>query len=112
MATTATDGPIVTAALSDDRFYAFDCSKAPELAAGTGITISSGTIIGGTGLSFGSVTVLAAVFDGIPIGKGLKVRAYGGVAGTVYGLACLVTLSDGSKFTVPGRMAKVADYDT
>jgi hypothetical protein len=111
MALATETGTALIAAVSDDREYAFDCRLAPELATGSGITISSGEILGGSGLTFGEVSVLAAAFDGIPIGKGLSVRAYGGTAGTTYKLACRVTLSNGRKFVVPGRLSKVADYD-
>lgn len=104
-------GPALVAAASDDRDYAFDCSPSPELATGSGITISSGEILGGAGLTVGAVAVLAAEFDGIPSGKGLSVRVSGGNAGTTYKLACRVTLSNGRTFVVPGRMVKVRDYD-
>ena len=111
MALPTESGVALIAAVSDDRDYAFDCSAAPELAGGTGVTISSGEILGGDGLTFGSVAVLAAAFDGIPAGKGLSVRISGGDAGVTYKLACRVTLSSGRKVVVPGRLAKVADYD-
>lgn len=116
MALATESGPALTAAESDDRDYGFDCSKAPELADATGITISSGEILASAAtlaaLTIGSVSVLAEDFDDIASGKGLKVRVSGGEAGTVYKLACLVTLSDGREFVVPGRLSKVADYDT
>jgi len=112
MALATESGPAVIAAVSDDRDYAFDCSEAPELASGSGVTISSGEILGGSGLSVGTPAVLAADFDGIPAGDGLSVRISGGAAGTVYPLACRVTLSNGRKFVVPGRLSKVADYAT
>lgn len=110
MALVTESGEALQAAASDDREYAFDCSAAPELASGSGITISSGTISGGSGLTFGSVSVLAAEFDGIASGKGLKVRISGGTVGTTHKFACVVTLSNGRVFVVPGRLAKVADY--
>lgn len=111
MALPTESGVALIAAESDDRDYAFDCSLTPELAGGTGVTISSGEILGGSGLTFGSVAVLAAAFDGIPAGKGLSVRISGGEAGEIYAFACRVTLSSGRKVVVPGRLAKVADYD-
>jgi hypothetical protein len=112
MALATESGEALIAAESDDREYGFDCSHAPELATGTGITISSGAILGGSGLSFGTPTVLAADFDDIPSGKGLSVRIYDGDAGTTYKLAMRVTLSNTRTFVVPGRLKKVADYDT
>ena len=111
MALPTESGAALVAAESDDREYGFDCSKAPELVPGTGIAIASGEILGGTGLSFGTVTVLGTAFDDIPAAKGLSVRISGGIAGTIYKLACRVTLDNGRKFVVPGRLAKVRDYD-
>ncbi len=104
-------GPALIAAASDDREYGIDCSAAPELATGTGITISSGAMSGGSDLTFGSPVVLAAAFDDIPSGKGLSVRISGTTTGT-HKFACTVTLSNGRKFVVPGRLVKVADYDS
>lgn len=107
---TESGAPLIAAA-SDDREYGIDCSAAPELATGTGITISSGAMSGGSGLTFGSPAVLAAAFDDIPSGKGLSVRISGTTTGT-HKFACTVTLSNGRKFVVPGRLVKVADYDS
>ncbi len=106
-----TEGAALFAAESDDREYAFDCQHAPELAVGTGITISSGVIVGGSGLTVGSVSVLTAAFDDIPADKGLKVRISGGSAGTTYKLACKATLSNSRVIVVPGRLVKTRDYD-
>jgi hypothetical protein len=105
----ATEGAALIAAESDDREYGFDLSRCPEIVGG--LTIASGVIAGGTGLTIGTVSVLAADFDGIPSGKGLKVRISGGTAGTTYNLACKATLSNGRVVVVPGRLAKVRDYD-
>jgi hypothetical protein len=101
----------LTKTVSDDRDYAFDLSKAPELATGTGITIASGEITGGSGLTFGAVTVLASAFDGIPSGKGLMARIYGGSDDATYDFALIATLSNGRKITIPCRMAVTADHE-
>ncbi|VTR92827.1 unnamed protein product [Gemmata massiliana] len=106
----ATEGVAVVAAEGDDRDYAFDLSKCPEIRAGA--TITGGAIVGGSGLTIGAVSVLAADFDEIPAGQGLTVRISGGTGGTTYKLACRATLSNGRKVTVPGRLVKVRDYDS
>lgn len=92
--------------------YVFDFSKAPELKAGTGLTISSvGIVDDGGDLTIGTPTVLAAAAFGVPIGKGVVVRASDFEDDTIYRLACLVTLSNGVKLLVPGRIAGVADVE-
>ena len=106
----ATEGLALVAAESDDRDYAFDLSKCPELRAGA--TIVSGVIVGGLGLAIGAVSVLAADFDEIPAGEGLAVRISGGTGGTTYKLACKATLSTGRVVTIPGRLVKLPDYST
>ncbi|AMV29277.1 hypothetical protein VT84_33085 [Gemmata sp. SH-PL17] len=106
----ATEGVAVVAAESDDRDYAFDLSRCPEIRAGA--TITGGAIVGGSGLSIGTVSVLAAEFDEIPAGEGLSVRISGGTGGTTYKLACKATLSTGRVVTIPGRLVKLPDYST
>lgn len=106
---TKTDAQLI-AAVSDDRDYGFDLRALPELAAGTGVTITSGELLGGAGLTTEPPVVLDQAFDGIPAGLGLRARISGGTAGVVYQLACRVTLSNGRKVTVPGQLSKVADY--
>lgn len=99
--------------VGEDRDYAFDFSKAPELKAGSGITISSAGVLHDAldGLTVGAPTVLTAAFDGIPIGKGVSVRISGFLDDVVYPIACLVTLSNGRKLVAPGRLVGVADLE-
>jgi hypothetical protein len=109
MLATQADRPVI-AAVSDDRHYLFDLQPCPEVAAGAAIL--SGSIIDPpAGLSFDAPQVLSEAADGIPAGKGLSVRIYGGVAGTVYPVSALV-LFDGGQVVVAGRMWKVADSGT
>ena len=105
----ATESLAVVAAVSDDRDYAFDLSKCPEIRAGA--TITSGAIVGGTGLTIGTPVILDDEFDGIPAGHGISVRISGGTAGTAYKLACRAVLSNGRTVVVPGKLVKVADYE-
>jgi hypothetical protein len=100
----------IPAAVSDDRDYLFDCTGVPELVAGA--TIGSGEILGGTGLTLGTPTVLTSPADGIAAGAGLSCRISGGVAGTTYPLACKVIFSTGRDLVIPGRLAKAADVPT
>lgn len=93
---------------SEDREYAVDLSNTGELVGG--LTITSATQSGGTGLTFGSWSVLATAFDGIAAGYGVKARISGGVAGTTYNFACLVTLSNSRVLVVPCRLIVVPDY--
>lgn len=98
----------------EDRDYAFDFSKAPELKTGSGVTIASAGVLHDAldGLTVGTPTVLAAEFDGIPIGKGVSVRISGFLDDATYPIACLVTLSNGRKLVAPGRLVGVADLET
>lgn len=105
----STEGTALIAAESDDREYGFDLTSCPEVAGGAAIV--SAEILGGTGLTIGTPVVLATPFDGIPAGKGVSVRISGGTAGTTYKLAVRVTLDSGRKVVIPGRLAKVRDYD-
>lgn len=99
--------------VGEDRDYAFDFKRAPELKDGTGLTISSVEIVPDTGLdlTIGTPAVLTAAFDGIPIGKGASVRISGFEDDAVYRIACKVTLSNGRKISVPGRLVGVADVE-
>ncbi len=106
----STEGPALTAAESDDRDYAFDYSKVPEIVAGD--TLVSGVIVGGSGLTKGAAVVTVAEFDLIPAGKAMSCRISGGAAGTTYKLACKATLASGRIVVVPGRLIKVPDFDT
>lgn len=99
--------------VGEDRDYAFDFSKAPELKTGSGITIASVGVlhVALDGLTVGTPAVLAAEFDGIPIGKGVSVRVSGFEDDVTYPIACLVTLSNGRKLVAPGRLVGVADLE-
>lgn len=101
----------LTKTVSDDRFFLFDFSKVPELAAGTAITISSGEVTGGSGLTFGSVTVTAAILDGIAAGKATICRISGGADDTTYNFAMKITLSNASVVVMPCALAVTADYE-
>lgn len=92
---------------SDDRDYLFDLQTAPEIVAGA--TCSSGTITGGSGLTFGTPAVLASEIDGIAIGKGMSVRISGGSDDTTYSFALKVTLSSGRIVVIPCRLVVVSD---
>ena len=107
----ATEGKEIVAAVGDDRDYGFDARFAPELKSGSGITITSAVITGGTGLTIGTPVIIDAVFDGIPVGKGVRVQISGGTAGTKYRLACVITLSNGREIVIPATISKVPDYD-
>lgn len=96
---------------SEDRDYGIDFSKAPELATGTGITLSSATVSGGSGLTLGTPAVLASAFDGIPAGKGFSLRISGGRDDATYNFAVVATLSNGRKLVLPCRLAVTADYE-
>ena len=103
-------GDALVAAVSDDRDYLFDLRSCPEI--GAGATISSAAITGGSGLTKGAPAVLSVATDGVPAGKGVSVRISGGSAGTTYPLALVATLSTGRVVVVPGRLVKVADFDS
>lgn len=106
-----TEGETLISAVSDDREYAFDLQHAPELR-DPDVSIVSGVITGGTGLTITTPAVLAEAFDSIPAGKGMTARISGGVAGTTYRFALVATLSNSRKVVVPARLSKVADYGT
>lgn len=103
-----------TKTASDDREFGFDFSDAPEVYNGSSVldAVSSGTVSGGSGLSFGTPAALAAAFDDIPATAGLKCRIYGGSAGTTYKFAMVATLASGRVLTIPCRMVVVADVPT
>lgn len=103
-----TDGTEVEAAVGDDRDYAFDLTKCPEIVGGATIT-SSQVLSPPAGITIGTPATLTSAFDGIAAGKGVSVRVSGGTAGTTYALALEVTLSTGRKVVVPGRLVKVAN---
>lgn len=94
---------------SDDREFAFDLSKCPEVAGGA--TFSSAEMVGGSGLSFGSPAATTAEFDEIAAGKAVKVRIHGGSDGSTYDFACKVTLSTGRVVVIPARLVVTGDHE-
>lgn len=88
---------------TEARYYAFDFSKAPEVQAGE--ALSSPAIRGGSGLTVGEPAVLAAAFDGIPSGKGVRVLISGGTDDATVELSCTVVTSGGATLEVAGRLA-------
>ncbi len=76
------------------RVYCFDFTREPELIAGE--TLDTPTVPAVSGLTIGSPSVLAAAFDGVQAGKGVKVQVSGGTAGTVYEVECRCTTSGGA----------------
>ncbi|MFO0806689.1 MAG: hypothetical protein U0791_26590 [Gemmataceae bacterium] len=95
--------------MGDDRYYLCDLTKAPEIVAGA--TIASAEILGGSGLTIGSPSVLDTLTDGIAAGKGVKVRISGGTDDETVSLACKATLSTGSVIVVPVKIAVAANYE-
>jgi len=100
-----------TKTASDDRTFGFDYSDAPEVWDGAAVVsaVSSGTVSGGSGLTFGTPAALATAFDDIPAQAGLSCRISGGTAGTTYKFAMIATLASGRVLTIPCRMVVVAD---
>lgn len=88
---------------AEERYFAFDFSKAPEVVAGE--TLSSPAIRGGTGLTVGSPSVLGSAFDGIPSGKGVRVLISAGSDDATVALSCTVVTSGGATLEVGGRLA-------
>jgi len=78
--------------------YTFDFSGFPEFAAGE--TLASASVPAVSGLTIGSPAVIAAITDGVPIGKGVQVRISGGTANTEYTVVCRGTFSGGSIRTI------------
>lgn len=89
-------------AVSDDRDFLFDLTRVSEIVSGA--TVSSATVTGGSGLSFGAPTVLVSEVEGIVAGKGVSVRISGGTAGTAYTFAVVCTLSTSRVVVVPARI--------
>lgn len=100
-----------TKTASDDRTFGFDYSDAPEVWDGDSVVdaVSSGTVSGGSGLTFGTPAALGSAFDDIPASAGLSCRISGGTAGTTYLFAMVATLASGRVLTIPCRMIVVAD---
>lgn len=98
----------LTKPAGETRRIAFDLSTSPESVAGE--TFSSPSILGGSGLTFGTPTVSSGVFDGIAAGKAVLVTVSGGSAGTTYDFALQVTASGGSILVVNGRITVTDNY--
>lgn len=95
--------------VSDDRDFLFDLTSVPEIVQGA--TVSSATILGGTGLTIGPPAVLATTTDGIAANKGVSVEISGGSDDTDYNLACRAVLSTGRIVVIPARVSVAADYE-
>lgn len=97
--------------VSEDRTYGFDFSKAPEVWHNGTLqsAVVSGTIVGGSGLSFGTPSTLPSGMDDIPANAGLSCRIYGGTAGMTYKFAALATLANGRVLVIPCEMTVTTD---
>lgn len=98
----------LTKPAGETRVMAFDLSPAPEVVAGE--TLSSPSIAGDSGITFGAPAVTATAFDGIASGKAVKVSVSGGTAGTTYDCALTVTASGGSILVFAGRIVVCDNY--
>jgi hypothetical protein len=100
-------------AASDSRIYGFNFAHAPEVYDGESVidAMASGSVSGGSGLTFGSVTVTTTAFDDIPADGGLKCNISGGTAGTEYHFAMVGTTTAGRVLTIPCKMTVVADHN-
>jgi hypothetical protein len=98
--------PVMTADWDTNEVvdWAYDFSNFPEIVAGE--TIASCAVPAVSGLTIGTPEVLAAEFDGIAAGEGVKVRisSNAAVAGTTYAHECRATFSGGAVRVVKGRL--------
>ena len=98
---------------SEPRWFAVSLAEAPEVVAGEALSAPELLPGGGPdGLTISGIVVLDAVFDRIPIGRGVKFFVEGGAPDTVYNFAIRVTTSGGSKPVVPCRLVVTPDYDS
>lgn len=93
----------LTKPAAESRFFVFDFSRAPELIAGE--TISAPNVPAVSGLTIGAPAVLAAITDGVAVGKGVAVQLSAGTDGTTYEVECRVTASGGGTLVMRGNLA-------
>lgn len=85
----------------EQRAYCWEFGPRREMEAGE--TIASPSIPAVSGVSIGSPAVLAAAFDGVPIGKGVKATVTSSTPGT-YTIICSVTTSGGATIKERGTL--------